>query len=90
VLLHDSQELGDDLGARSDKHLALTSLLGVVDGVERIVEDGCLDHFVGIGLLTEKRDSQIELNRTGDEVSVLRRSSYPVVRGVEGRKVSHQ
>jgi hypothetical protein len=54
VLLHDAQELDDDLGARSDKHLALTGLLGVVDGVERIVEDGGLDHFVGSGLLTEK------------------------------------
>lgn len=43
--LHDGQELNDDLGARADEHLALASLFGVVDGVERIVEDGGLDHF---------------------------------------------
>lgn len=47
--LHDGQELDDDLGARSDKDLSLSGLLGVVDGVERIVEDGCLDHFGGVG-----------------------------------------
>lgn len=47
VTLHDSQELDDDLGARSDEDLALAGLLGVVHGVERIVENGSLDHFDG-------------------------------------------
>lgn len=47
VLLHDAEELDNDLGARSDQDLALTGLLGVVDGVERIVEDGSSDHFDG-------------------------------------------
>jgi hypothetical protein len=47
VLLHDSEELDDDLGGRTDQDLALASLLGVVHGVERIVEDGSLDHFGG-------------------------------------------
>ena len=47
VLLHDRKELDDDLGARADHDLALAGLLGVVDGVERIVEDGCLDHIGG-------------------------------------------
>lgn len=47
VLLHDVQELDDDLGAGPDQDLALARLLGVVDGVERIVEDGGLDHFGG-------------------------------------------
>jgi hypothetical protein len=47
VLLHDGQELDDDLGGRADQDLALARLLGVVDGVERIVEDGRLDHFGG-------------------------------------------
>lgn len=47
VLLHDGQELDDDLGRRADENLALARLLGVVDGVKRIVEDGGLDHFVG-------------------------------------------
>lgn len=48
VTLHDSKELDDDLGRRTDHDLALASLLGVVDGVERIVEDGSLDHFDGV------------------------------------------
>lgn len=47
VLLHNAEELDNDLGARSDQDLALTGLLGVVDGVERIVEDGSPDHFDG-------------------------------------------
>lgn len=49
VLLHDVEELDDDLGARADHHLALAGLLGVVHGVERIVEDGGADHCCGIG-----------------------------------------
>jgi hypothetical protein len=47
VLLHDLQELGDDLGGRADHDLALAGLLGVVDVLESIVEDGSLDHFGG-------------------------------------------
>ena len=47
VLLHDGQELDDDLGGRPDENLALALLLGVVDGVERIVEHASLDHFCG-------------------------------------------
>lgn len=47
MLLHDRQELDNDLGGRADQDLALSGLLGVVDGVERIVEDGSLDHFGG-------------------------------------------
>jgi len=39
VLLHDTEELDDDLGGRTDQNLSLSGLLGVVDGIERIVED---------------------------------------------------
>ena len=42
VLLHDTEEFDDDLGAWSDQDLTLAGLLGVVDGVERIVQDGGL------------------------------------------------
>jgi hypothetical protein len=48
VLLHDGQELDNDLGGRSDEDLSLASLLGIVDGVQAVVKDGSLDHFVGI------------------------------------------
>lgn len=47
VTLHDSQELDNDLGRRSDHDLTLAGLLGIVDGVQAIVEDGSLDHFGG-------------------------------------------
>ena len=47
MLLHHLKELDDDLGAGPDEDLALARLLGVVDGIERIVEDGSLDHVVG-------------------------------------------
>ena len=47
VLLHDGQELDDDLGGRADQDLALAGLLGVVDGIEAVVENGSLDHFGG-------------------------------------------
>ena len=37
MLLHDREELDDDLGRRSDKHLALTLALGVDNAVEGVV-----------------------------------------------------
>jgi hypothetical protein len=39
VLLHDTEELDDNLGGRTDQDLSLSRLLGVVDGIERIVEN---------------------------------------------------
>lgn len=48
MLLHDAEELDDDLRARSDQDLSLAGLLGIVDGVEGIVENGSLNHFGGI------------------------------------------
>jgi hypothetical protein len=39
VFLHDTEELDDNLGGRTDQDLSLSGLLGVVDGIERIVED---------------------------------------------------
>ena len=47
MLLHHLQELHNDLRARANHDLALACLLGVVDRLERIVEDGCLDHVGG-------------------------------------------
>jgi len=66
VLLHDSKELDDDLGGRTDEDLALAGLLGVVHGVERIVEDGSLDHFGGLGIeilksFREKKDYEVSV-----------------------------
>lgn len=47
VLLHDLEELDNDLGGRSDQDLALASLLGVVDALESVIENGGSDHFGG-------------------------------------------
>lgn len=45
MLLHDGQELDDDLGRRTDEDLSLSTLFGVVDVVKTIVQDGNSDHF---------------------------------------------
>jgi hypothetical protein len=39
VLLHDAQELDNDLGAGSDEDLTLASLFGIVDALESVVEN---------------------------------------------------
>lgn len=55
MLLHNTEELDDDLGAGSDHALSLACLLGVVDRLERIVENGSLDHVGGIGWIRKGR-----------------------------------
>jgi len=47
MALHDGQHLDNDLRARSDHNLPLSSLLGIVDALKGIVEDRSLNHFVG-------------------------------------------
>jgi len=39
VLLHDTEELDNDLRRWSDENLSLSRLLCVIDGIERIVEN---------------------------------------------------
>jgi len=51
VLLHDTEELDDDLGGRTDQNLSLSGLLGVVDGIERIVQYRSFDHGGGLEIL---------------------------------------
>lgn len=65
VLLHDLQELDNDLGRRSDQDLALAGLLGVVDVLEGIVENGGADHLGGCVGMSWRRFS----NLVRDEVS---------------------
>ena len=45
MLLHDAQELDDDLGRRTDKNLALATSLGIDNAVEAVVEDGNANHL---------------------------------------------
>lgn len=78
--LHHAQELDNNLRARTYQDLTLACLLGIVDGVERIVENAGLDHFGGVvGLLEHGvsglwevggRDSQLD---TRGEVSTWRK-----------------
>lgn len=44
VLLHHAKEFDNDLGAWSNHALTFSSLLGIVDALERIVQDGCANH----------------------------------------------
>lgn len=44
VLLHNREELDDDLGRGSDKHLALTLALGVDNAVKSVVKNGNANH----------------------------------------------
>jgi hypothetical protein len=65
VLLHDLEELDNDLGGGADQDLTLASLLGVVDALKRVVQNGGSDHFGG--------GSKIEIlgsRKRGPEVSV--------------------
>ena len=72
MLLHCVEELDNDLGAGSDHDLALPSLFGVVDCIERIVEHTCSDHGSSID-----RDSQLAV---GVEVSVTEVRDQPGIR----------
>lgn len=48
MTLHDLEELDNDLGRRADQDLTLAGLLGIVDGVEGVVENGSANHFGGL------------------------------------------
>ena len=65
MLLHDTQEFDDDFGAWADEDLSLPSFFGVVNGIERIIENTCLDHCCG--------QSEILNSTEGGEVSVAGR-----------------
>lgn len=45
VLLHNAQKFNNHFGAWADEYLTFPSFFGVIDGVERIIEDTCFDHF---------------------------------------------
>jgi hypothetical protein len=60
MALHDLEELDDDLGAGSDQDLTLAGLLGIVDGVEGVVENGSANHFGGV-VGTEILKSSLEM-----------------------------
>lgn len=45
MLLHDAEELDDDLGAGADQDLTLATLLGIVDALKSIVQHANTDHI---------------------------------------------
>lgn len=92
VLLHDSKELDNDLGARADEHLALAGLLSIVDALQSIVENRCADHVGGCGRCLFKQSfvsqggseawrvpfdaKEKNSSKKGSARSVLRRAAY--------------
>ena len=46
MLLHNSEELNDNLGGGSEENLSLSGLLGVHDGLESGGEGGLSNHFL--------------------------------------------
>ena len=46
VLLHDRQELDNDLGGRTDHDLTLTTAFSVVDAVQAVVQNRGADHLI--------------------------------------------
>ena len=71
VLLHDSQELDNDLGGRSDQDLTLASLLGIVHGIESVVKNRSANHFDGI----VEREILRSGGKRGNEVSIRNRNA---------------
>ena len=65
VLLHAMQEFHDDLGARSDEDLALPRFLGVVDGVEGIIQDAGFDHVGKYEILNSMGGGEVSVGRRG-------------------------
>lgn len=55
VLLHNLQELDDDLRGWSDQDLTLTGLFGVVDGVQSVSKDGGSGHICLVEKIQENR-----------------------------------
>lgn len=45
MALHDTQELHNDLGARANEHLALSTALSIDDVVQAVVQDRYANHF---------------------------------------------
>lgn len=72
MLLHDLEELDNDLGRRTDEDLALAGLLGVVHALESIVKNGGADHLDGCrGWRFSSRGSGNEVSTKGGlEVSL--------------------
>jgi len=66
VLLHDVEEFDNDLRTWSNEDLALSSLFGVADALQRVVENGSLDHGRGC--------REVYGFKSGDEILKSKRS----------------
>ena len=74
MLLHHTQELDNDLGAGPNKDLTSSGLLGIVDGIQGVVENTGLDHLDDIGGAMRFSNRSKE-NARRNEVSVTGKSS---------------
>lgn len=72
MLLHDREELDDDLGGRSDQDLSLSGFLGIVDALQAIVEDGCSDHGDGVVWAEILKSSELGLEVSAKDSALVK------------------
>lgn len=92
MLLHDVQELDNDLGRRTDHNLTATRLLGIVHGVERIVEDGSADHFDGVfkeSRFSNRVQKRNEVSKDEGKIRISPWSTPPPFTAVGRREISN-
>ena len=66
MLLHAMQEFNDDFRARSDQHLPFPSLLCIVDGVQRIIENTRFDHVGRREILNSMGGGEVSIAEKGN------------------------
>lgn len=66
VLLHNREELDDDLGRRADKHLALTLALGVDNAVKSVVLLTVMIKFATSATVSKYVSRLADAERTGN------------------------
>ena len=79
MLLHDRQDLDDDLGSGPDEHLPLASSFGVDDVVQTVVEYGDTGHLEGMlcwCLLRYGRARFFDEYTTGGSCNLARRLTW--------------
>ena len=82
MFLHGAEELDNDLGAGPNKDLTSSGLLGIVDGIQGVVENAGLDHldYIGGAMRFSNRSKE---NARRNEVSVT--GKVPQKRERKGR-----
>jgi hypothetical protein len=75
------EEFHDDFRAWADEHLSLSRLLGVVDGIERIVQDTCFDHAGGREILSSMVGVEVSARERRRSMLAYERKECPWIKG---------